>query len=67
MWPKKYRDYGVDKSLINDPVESGRGIIGCEMHELNGWGNTLPTHKKAKNGFFRSLVLYFFRDRGKKR
>lgn len=41
MWPKAYKDYPEDKPLFHYPVEPGRGIIGCEMHELNGWGNTL--------------------------
>lgn len=38
MWPKFYRDYPVDTPLIKQSVESGKGIVGCEMHELNGWG-----------------------------
>lgn len=38
MWPKKYLDYPIDKPLIKQRVEPGKGIIGCEMHELNGWG-----------------------------
>ncbi len=37
----EYFDYKVDQPLIKFPVEPGRGIIGCEMHEINGWGNTL--------------------------
>lgn len=41
MWPKFYRDYPVDTPMIQDPVEPSHGIIGCEMHEINGWGNTL--------------------------
>lgn len=50
MWPKVYRDYPVDKPLIKYPVEPGHGIIGCEMHELNGWGNTLhvPSEKYSR-------------------
>jgi hypothetical protein len=38
MWFKKYRDYKIDKPLIKEQVRSGHGIIGCEMHDLNGWG-----------------------------
>lgn len=41
MWPKSYKDYREDEPLIKYQVEPSRGIIGCEMHELNGWGNTL--------------------------
>lgn len=38
MWFKEYRDYKTDHPLIKEPVEPGNGIIGCEMHDLNGWG-----------------------------
>jgi hypothetical protein len=56
MWPKSYRDYKVDQSLIKYEVEPSHGIIGCEMHDLNGWGNSLHIHKKSKRkGLFRSL------------
>ncbi len=40
MWPKFYKDYPVDSQLIKNRIEPGRGIAGCEMHELNGWGNS---------------------------
>ena len=39
MWFKEYRDYPIDRPLIKEQVEPGHGIIGCEMHELNGWGS----------------------------
>jgi hypothetical protein len=48
MWQKEYRDYKKDQPLVKQRVEPGRGIIGCEMHELNGWGNTLHQIKKKK-------------------
>jgi hypothetical protein len=38
MWPKSYKDYPIDTPLIKQQVRPGKGIIGCEMHELNGWG-----------------------------
>lgn len=41
MWPKAYRDYETDQPLIKYQVEPSHGIIGCEMHDLNGWGNTI--------------------------
>lgn len=49
MWPKLYRDYPLDKPLIKHRVESGKGIVGCEMHELNGWGTSyhLPSHYRG--------------------
>jgi hypothetical protein len=40
MWPKAYRDYKRDQPLIKYQVSSGHGIVGCEMHEINGWGNS---------------------------
>lgn len=42
MWPKFYRDYKIDGTLMKYQVEPSHGIIGCEMHDLNGWGTTLP-------------------------
>ncbi len=39
MWPKAYRDYKRDQPLIKYQVSSGHGIIGCEMHDINGWGD----------------------------
>ena len=56
MWPKKYRDYPVDTPLVQQKVEPGRGICGCEMHDLNGWGNTL--HKSAGGGPDRNSADY---------
>ncbi len=46
MWQKFYRDYPVDEPLIKNKNESGNGIIGCEMHDLNGWGNSLHISPK---------------------
>ena len=48
MWPKFYRDYKVDKPLVKYQVRPGHGIVGCEMHDLNGWGNTLHIHTTGK-------------------
>lgn len=46
MWPKSYRDYKIDAPLIKQQVEPSHGIIGCEMHDLNGWGNSLHIPKE---------------------
>ncbi len=48
MWPKSYKDYELDRPLIKYQVEPSHGIIGCEMHELNGWGNTLHIPRKRR-------------------
>lgn len=46
MWPKSYKDYPSDQPLIREPLYPGKGIIGCEMHDLNGWGT--ECHRAAK-------------------
>ena len=60
MWHREYRDYKTDAPLKKQTLEVGRGISGCEMHEINGWGNTLHHEKKKKKGFLASLMLYIF-------
>lgn len=61
MWYREYKDYPPDTPLIQQKVETGRGIIGCEMHELNGWGETYhqPVRKKRK-GLFATLLHNLF-------
>ncbi|HEY4832091.1 MAG TPA: hypothetical protein VIH61_05965 [Waddliaceae bacterium] len=51
MWPKFYKDYPVDSPLIKYPIEPGKGIIGCEMHELNGWGELYHVKKHKEIHF----------------
>lgn len=48
MWPKEYKDYPVDSPLVKEQVEPGKGIIGCEMHDLNGYGLTKHKSRKGK-------------------
>lgn len=52
MWFKEYKDYPIDYPLVQEPVESGKGIIGCEMHELSGWGEEWHQVKNQKKSFF---------------
>jgi len=49
MWAKEYRDTPPDFPLQKAPVEPGKGIVGSEMHEINGWGQTYhpPSYKKT--------------------
>ena len=61
MWFKEYRDYPIDRPLIKEQVESGHGIIGCEMHDLNGWGTHLHSIKPKKKGLWANLMSYLFR------
>jgi hypothetical protein len=62
MWFKQYRDYPIDRPLIKEQVEPGRGIIGCEMHDLSGWSNEIH-YVKRKKGLWATLLFYLFRDR----
>lgn len=57
MWPKSYRDYPVDKPLKKWQIESGKGIQGCEMHELNGWGAEYH-HAKPKSSKKKLLTTW---------
>lgn len=63
MWYREYRDYKPDKPIIRQQVEPGKGIIGCEMHDLFGWGTHLhiPLHKK-KRGLLATLLIHVFGD-----
>lgn len=60
MWDRDYRDYKRDQSLIKESLESGKGLPGCEMHEINGWGNTLHQPKKKKRGRVASFLMHLF-------
>lgn len=62
MWFKQYRDYKTDKPLVKEKVEPGRGIIGCEMHDLNGWGNSLHQQRPQKKGLIATLISYLFKS-----
>lgn len=61
MWFKQYQDYPIDTPVIQEPVESGRGIIGCEMHEIYGWGSRLHVPIKRPPGFIRQLLQSLLR------
>lgn len=58
MWPKAYKNYPLDKPLTKNPVETGHGVIGCQMHELNGWGESyhIPRPLKKKRGLLRTFL-----------
>lgn len=55
MWWREYKDYPVDSELIKEQVEPGKGIVGCEMHEINGWGLHRHRHPKAQKGILYTL------------
>ncbi len=57
MWPKEYEDYPVDAPLTKYPVETGKGIVGCEMHDLNGWGiSHHQCQSRKKKSWFAKLL-----------
>lgn len=60
MWHKEYRDYPTDTPLIKNQVSPSNGIIGCEMHEINGWGNEYHIPLPRKKGLIGSLLTRFF-------
>ena len=57
MWDKEYRDYKRDEPLVKQPVEPGKGVVGCEMHEIMGWGNTLQHPLPKKRGWLARIFL----------
>lgn len=57
MWPKVYKDYPVDTQLKKAQLSAGSGMQGCEMHELNGWGDTLHHPARAKRRSLISILL----------
>ena len=62
MWPKSYKDYKEDECLVKEKVYPGKGIIGSEMHDINGFGNTHHRPKKSKNpSFIRTLLNAVFK------
>ncbi|KAF3362854.1 Uncharacterized protein PHSC3_000596 [Chlamydiales bacterium STE3] len=68
MWYREFKDYPPDSPLLHKKVEPGHGIIGCEMHELNGWGISLhQVRKRKKKGLIAFLVTHFLTNRFKSR
>jgi hypothetical protein len=59
MWPKNYKDYKEDAPLVQQKLEPGKGIVGCEMHDLNGWGDSLHVKKRKQGAFSRFIQRLF--------
>jgi|EndMetStandDraft_7_1072992.scaffolds.fasta_scaffold2858884_1 hypothetical protein len=59
MWFKEYRDYKIDDPLVKDKVSPSHGIIGCEMHDLNGWGEEHHIPRKKRKKGLPSILLEF--------
>ena len=61
MWFKEYRDYKIDAPLKKETINQGNGITGCEMHELNGWGEIYHrTQSHKKPGIFSAMLHSLF-------
>lgn len=55
MWFRSFKDYEYGKKLKKQSVESGKGIVGCEMNETYGWQTNLHKPKKQKKGLLARL------------
>lgn len=56
MWDKNYRDYPKDEGVKKHKVAPSHGIIGCEMHEVVGWGDSYHYEPPRKRGLVSSLL-----------
>jgi hypothetical protein len=65
MWDKRYQDYPEDSSLKSQQVEAGKGIIGCEMKEICGYG--LTQKKPRSSSGWLSALFSLFVSLGKKK
>ena len=65
MWPKSYKDYPEDQSLKKEKVSPGNGIVGCEMHDINGWGNSDHRPRPRKKGLVYHLLAKLFGGRSR--
>lgn len=63
MWPKHYRDYPLDEDQVQQKVEAQQGIIGCEMHEINGWGLEKHHYRRRRGGIYQLLAWIFGEER----
>jgi hypothetical protein len=61
MWKNTYKDYKPNEQWVQQTVEPGKGVIGCEMHELNGWGEKQHTPRTKKKGVLRLFLRFVFK------
>lgn len=61
MWDKEYKDYPRDTPLKKCRLEPGKGFSGCEMGDVNGWGETYHVAPRPKKrGLFYTLLTSIF-------
>lgn len=61
MWRNHYKDYKPDHDWMRTQVEPGKGIVGCEMHETNGWGERHHIPQKKKKGWLYTFLNLLFK------
>jgi len=61
VWWQEYKDYRYDKPLKRHKVETGKGIVGCEMNDRNGYGVTMHRSTETKQpGLLTHLFTWLF-------
>ncbi|MBB65139.1 MAG: hypothetical protein CMO81_08750 [Waddliaceae bacterium] len=66
MWDRNYKDYPKNGKFKKNQVESGKGIVGCEMHETFGWQDKIhekPSKESNRKGFLSGLCDFFSRKK----
>ena len=67
MWFREFKDYPIDTPLRKNKLEPGKGIVGCEMHDLMGWGNQIHEPPRPRQGLIATLLNTLFGGDGKKK
>jgi len=62
MYRYRSREYPTDGPIVHNRVEPGDGIVGCEMHDRNGWGEDFAFVPKPKGGLLRLIRDLFRRE-----
>jgi hypothetical protein len=60
MWHNTYRDYTLDGEMLKNRVGSGKGIIGAEMSEIQGWGEAYHESAEKPPKTLESLFAFLF-------
>lgn len=62
MWYTEYVNCPPDSPLKKMTVSPGKGIRGCEMHEINGWGSHYHLETFSEKHLTFSLMTYDLSD-----
>lgn len=60
MWWKAFKDYPLNRPMKHEQVEPSKGIYGCEMHDLNGWGEEFHRPVRRSKRRFEILCSWLF-------